>query len=634
MLKVKHLTKKYQNRVILNDLSFTLPNTGLIAIVGGSGCGKSTLLNILANLDKEYSGDVIFNNYNYKYYQEVISKEIGIIYQNYNLLNNYTAFENIKIAALINDNFIEKDIYNLAKTFGVDRNLLKKKCSVLSGGEKQRIAILRVLINRPSIILADEPTGALDSKNSNTVMELLKEVSKTSLVIIVTHNRVLANKYCDNVIEFSNLDKTKLVGKKEEKKKLKKHSKDNSFFQLIKCHMLENKIRHMLAILALVFTFVFTNLCLTFVFASNNIGNSISSNFYDRSVFAVSKSEKEKIEGSLFSYVQLSRPSISEIESLKIVFPDFDYFFDLSSFYPNVISISVNDKVINNVLFLPCFGKLNNNEIVINTALSNLIESDYINAKLESQFLYQNEPYEFKSELELKIVDVVEEITILNSPKIYYNYFFAYENLNNKYLSNNTSKTYLQIIKEADSNEPLSSYQMLINIKDQTKIKEMYKIMNKGITNYELTSNAYSIENTINEIVRAFLLVLMMFEIIAIISCFSIILYITLSIIIDYQKEKAILISLGKNKNSFFIVYFCEMILLLAFSIILSSIFLLIVKRFLISVVSNLSIPLKFNLLFPFLISTIAYIFVVFMITVIANEKLKKENLIELLRNE
>ncbi|MCH5171339.1 MAG: ATP-binding cassette domain-containing protein [Erysipelotrichales bacterium] len=634
MLKVKNLTKKFQSRVILNDLSFSFPNTGLIAIVGESGCGKSTLLNIIANLDKEYNGDILFNNYNYRDYQKEISKGIGIIYQNYNLLDNYTAFENIKISALINDNFIENDIYTLANEFGIDNKLLKKKCAVLSGGEKQRIAILRVLINKPSIILADEPTGALDSKNSEIVMKILKDISKTSLVIVVTHNLVLANKYCDNVIAFSSLNNIDLSRDKEEKKKLKKITNDKSFFQLIKCHILENKIRHFLAILALVFTFIFTNLCLTFVLESRSIGKTVSSNFYDRSVFAVSKSEKEKIEDSLFSYVQLTRPNTSEMMSLKRILPDFDFYYDLSAFYPNVISITANDKVINNVLFLPCFEDLKNNEIVINSTLEKLIDSNLLTTKLETHFLYQNETFQFRNELSLRVVNIIEEVSVLNNPKIYYNYFLAYNNLNSMYLSDAVPKTYIQIIKEVDNNDLLSNYQMLININDKTKIPDMYKIMNKGITNYEISSNAYSIENTINEIVKAFLLVLAMFEIITLISCFSIILYITLSIIIDYQKEKAILISLGKNKNSFFSIFFTEMILLLTFSTIVSSIVLMVLRHYLKSTITAFSIPLNLNMFIPFCLSTIFYVLIIFMITLIANEKLKKENLINLLRNE
>ena len=634
MIKVKHLTKRFQSRIIFDDLSFTFPSTGFIAIVGESGCGKSTLLNILANLDNDYSGDVIFNNYKYRDYQKDISKEIGIIYQNYNLLDSYTAFENIKISALINDNFAAENIYDLANQFGIDHGLLGKKCAVLSGGEKQRIAILRVLINRPSIILADEPTGALDSKNSEIVMEILKEISKTSLVIMVTHNLILAEKYCDNVISFSNLNKTNLAINAERKKKFKNQVRDNSFFQLIKCHMSQNKMRHVLAILSLVFTFVFTNLCLTFVFESRNIANSVSSNFYDRSVFTVSKSEKEKIEDSMFSYVQLTRPTPSEMIALKNVLPDFDFYYDLSIFYPNVISINSNDKVIDNVLFLPCFENLTNNEIIINTALSNLIESNLITTKLESQFLYQNETFQFETEFSLKIIEVIEEINILNNPKIYYNYFLAYDYLSKKYLSKSSQKTYLQVIKEANNNDALSSYQMLINVKDKTKISEMYKIMNKGITNYEITSNAYSIENTINEIVKAFLLVLLMFEVITIVSCFSIILYITLSIIIDYQKEKAILISMGKDKNSFFKIFLAEMIILFLISIIIGSIILLIIKHYLKLMVTTMAVPLNINILIPFLLSAVIYFSIIFIITFIANERLKKENLIDLLRNE
>ncbi len=632
MIKVQHLSKEIKGKIILKDLSFVLPDNGLIAIYGKSGCGKTTLVNILANLDKDYTGDIIFNNYKYQDYPYEISKNIGVIYQNYNLLNNYTVFDNIKISALINDNFDENKIIALCKNFNLDKKILHKKCRYLSGGEKQRIAIMRVLINEPCIILADEPTGSLDSKNSKIVMELLKKASQTSLVILVTHNLELAKIYCDNILEFSALNKQNLITTKKEINLINKRKKDKSFLSLIKCHMATNKIRHILASITLIFSYTFTSLCLTFVSEVRNI-DGFSANFADRSVFTISKSKKEKIENSVFSYTQLSRPTISEILSLKNILPDFTYYYDLSVFYPRIVNIVIDEQTIENVLFLPCFENLGQNEIKINNSLSKLINTSIINVKLETYFQYKAENFSFKRNLSLKIVNVINEISLMNSPKIYYNYYWAYDDLNKNALES-YQKTYLQIIKDANGNDPLSNYQMIINIKNYQNIPKMYEIINKGITNYEISSNAHSIESTINELVKAFLLVLLLFEIITLVSSFAIILYITLSIIFDYQKEKVILISLGKNKNSFFILYFTEIFILFVFAFVMSLLALLPANKALQSISNRFFLPLKCNLFWPIIISFLLYALLIFVITFIANEKLKKENLINLLRNE
>ena len=206
MLIIKKLTKKYENKTIFNKISLTFPNQGLYSIIGESGCGKSTLLNLIGCLDEEYEGEMFFDNHNYRIEANNIRKQIGIIYQNYNLLEDLSVKDNImislKIKGLVDDKIIEKTCEKL----NLSTDLLNKKVKVLSGGEKQRVALARILVTKPKIILADEPTGSLDSSNGNKVMEYLKEVSKDTLVILVTHNKDLAYKYSDDVILFESLN--------------------------------------------------------------------------------------------------------------------------------------------------------------------------------------------------------------------------------------------------------------------------------------------------------------------------------------------------------------------------------------------------------------------------------------------
>ena len=223
VLRISGLTKKYkinetQEKTVLDNISLMFPSSGLIAIVGKSGSGKSTLLNMISLLDKPTSGRVYFDNenvetWNQKRKEQYLNKDIGIVFQNYHLLENETGLFNVALPLLISgeDKKVSLQLAkNLLKDLYIDQQIYMKKCKDMSGGEKERIAIIRSIINNPKIVLADEPTGALDSHNSTLVMEIFKEISKKRLVIFVTHNIELVKKYADQVISIID-GKTKYI---------------------------------------------------------------------------------------------------------------------------------------------------------------------------------------------------------------------------------------------------------------------------------------------------------------------------------------------------------------------------------------------------------------------------------------
>lgn len=212
MIEVKNLTKTYgknKNAVkALQGVSFTLPDKGLVFIVGKSGSGKSTLLNILGGLDDATSGEIFVDGCditklkpneldNYRNYF------VGIVYQHFNLFEDETVLQNIKIATDISD----KNIDNATIDNVIDRlDLSEKKNTLvreLSGGQKQRVAIARALAKYPRMILADEPTGNLDSKTSIAIHNYLQRISKEKLVVVISHDMKSANKYADRIIEIS-----------------------------------------------------------------------------------------------------------------------------------------------------------------------------------------------------------------------------------------------------------------------------------------------------------------------------------------------------------------------------------------------------------------------------------------------
>lgn len=214
MLKLENITKIYEGKnfkqIALNDVTLAFRNNEFVSILGPSGSGKTTLLNIIGGLDKYTYGNLIIDGVSTRKYKErdwnnYRSKKVGFIFQSYNLINHQTVLSNVLLSLNIAGK-PKKESIKLAKKVLEDvglENYIKKKPKELSGGQMQRVAIARALVTNPDIILCDEPTGALDSQTSIQIMELLKKISKEKLVIMVTHNVTLANKYSDRVIALN-----------------------------------------------------------------------------------------------------------------------------------------------------------------------------------------------------------------------------------------------------------------------------------------------------------------------------------------------------------------------------------------------------------------------------------------------
>lgn len=239
MIEIKKLTKRYDEVVILENANYKLSNTGLVCLLGASGSGKTTIARMIAGIDNDYDGDIIVNGTSLKSLNndelcDYRKNNIGFVFQDYNLLKGYTAFENILYPIALNNESKEESI-EYANKLLAKLNITEKKdikIENLSGGQKQRVAIARALIGNPNIILADEPTGALDRKTSKQIMEILKEISKTKLVFVITHDPHICE-YADEVIEIENkeivCEKELNLSKKDnnEKLNLKKSTKIN-----------------------------------------------------------------------------------------------------------------------------------------------------------------------------------------------------------------------------------------------------------------------------------------------------------------------------------------------------------------------------------------------------------------------
>ena len=213
MLQIKNVYKEYRTgnlvQKALDNVSLNLRDNEFVAILGPSGSGKTTLLNIIGGLDRYDKGDLVINEISTKKYKDrdwdsYRNHTIGFVFQSYNLIPHQTILSNVELALTISGvskKDRKKRAIDALKQVGLEKQIHKKP-NQLSGGQMQRVAIARALVNNPDIVLADEPTGALDSETSIQVMELLKEVAKDRLVVMVTHNPELAEEYATRIVNL------------------------------------------------------------------------------------------------------------------------------------------------------------------------------------------------------------------------------------------------------------------------------------------------------------------------------------------------------------------------------------------------------------------------------------------------
>ena len=361
MIYIKKLKKTYGQEVILKNINLDLPRYGLIAICGPSGCGKTTLLNCLSGL-LPFQGDIEIDSKHLSSMSEKQKnkfrlKNIGFIFQDFKLFENESVMNNIlfpleTISSIPKESKIRK-CQSLLKLVGL---AVKEKqiVSKLSGGEKQRVAIARSLINNPKVILADEPTGALDSKTAEEIMSILQKISTKALVILVSHDEELTKRYADRVIKMKDGEINKIVycNKKEhetyipiEKNKYseKKPTIPLSFlFNHAKGAMKQKKWRTSICSLVTSMGLIGVGLAVTLSSSiSTNIKKAYTS-LIDESKIMISLKEDKSIYG-------LYSASYYEALDLKEKYPEYiydvgaNYVADFESYFPDINCIALGD---------------------------------------------------------------------------------------------------------------------------------------------------------------------------------------------------------------------------------------------------------------------------------------------------
>ena len=310
---IENVSKKYKKVTALQDISLKINNKGFLLLSGKSGAGKSTLINILSGLDTDYEGDVFYRdihlkNLSRKELNAYRNSEIGFIFQDFCLIENKTVFENLSLPLEI-QNSKENQIEKLLHQFGLEEHK-DKYPSELSGGEQQRVAIARALLKNPNILIADEPTSSLDLDNATMILDLLKEISETKLVIVVSHDISLIKPYADRIILLEN-------GKiRSDSQPLETIQEENTH-HFTSAHLSWKKVfsiflKLKISVFKIVFTLFLFILCFSlftigFAFATQNKNKLILQNMYaDHELYAsvslledMYKSENTKYEKSL-----------------------------------------------------------------------------------------------------------------------------------------------------------------------------------------------------------------------------------------------------------------------------------------------------------------------------------------------
>lgn len=616
-LIIKNITKYYETEnnkfYALKNINIRFPDKGLVSITGPSGCGKTTLLNLISLLDKPSEGQIIYKgtNINKLSRRQLLhyrNKEIGIIFQNYNLLENESVFTNIalpmQIANKKKQNYKNR-VEELLHLVNLNKDLIYKKVNELSGGEKQRVAIARSLANSPSLILADEPTGALDVKNSLQIMEILKKISERVLVILVSHNQQLVNTYSDHIVCIND-------GKTENIDLNKEHTFENINFKKVNgnkwvsslsfSNIKKRKGRNAISIISLSFSLICTFIIIGFSIGSNDASILEARKQLNYGTMSLSYEISSANNNQGLNLIRKARPNIEQIQHIKDKNNEIIIDYDLSYFFPNIVKFDIQDVVFENYLLSPVYsfsspfidesllikGEIPNNsinDIVINDIAYNILRNNLKTEPLNKTFSLSliskiNTNIEDKIHIEdnfifkenLKIVGVVKDFSFLSSPCVYYSYTAYKQYLDETHLIKELAISYLDILINCGDNDPISNYGLMAFLKDINK-KDVVKDLLNLDSNIVFNSNSYTREKAFLDLIDASTIGSSLFLIVACVGSILIVGIISFSSYSDDRKDIAILYSLGANKSQVLDMYLNENLVLCSLSIIISLIF-------------------------------------------------------------
>jgi len=391
LLRIANLKKSYnitktQKQDVLKGIDIEFKSGDLIALLGESGCGKSTLINILGGLDTDYSGSIVLKgdfirDFSESQMDDYRKKRVGLIFQNYNLISHMTLLENVEIAMEMSN--IEKNVrqeraMDLLKMVGLSQ-CAKKLPNQLSGGQKQRVAIARALANNPTIILADEPTGALDKDSADLILNILKKIAQSGkLVLIVTHSQKVAEE-CSRIIKMEDgkIVSDKVINNmhidsKRDKEIKPSNIKMKEIAKLSLNNLKRNKSRSLLVSIGMAIGIAAVVLILCLSSGLANYVNQVYSENLQSLQLSITKSSSgnfstteidniESLDGVNEIFISNNTTATYSFSSTEGLVSNLSAFYD--SFYPEILYGSI---------------VFDSNSIIINENLANALSSDAI----------------------------------------------------------------------------------------------------------------------------------------------------------------------------------------------------------------------------------------------------------------
>lgn len=646
MIKLSKASIGYsREECLLKEVDYEFGATGFYFVLGKSGIGKSTLLAVIGGLLKPLSGKV-----------EVFHKKpITYVFQEPNLLNGLPAKENggfSLITSGVEPQLVERKVKEQFQKLGI-LELMAKKPEEMSGGEKQRIALIRALLGENEILLADEPTGALDFLNAKIVMDALKQASKDRLILCVTHNIELAREYGDFILEIKDQKLVEVQRKEEGRKPEKKDKKELAKPEKMKvkealniAFSLFHKKKGRLWLSSIVCGFAFA--LLTFAFSilmnSDRFQKSMTDGYYSKDVFKIAQQETITQSNGLNlvrnnELANVTKREISEKFSSSF-YPSLSYFLPSSFEYPwenKIIDISVE----------PTFKKMgiqSSEEVFCNTSLLEALKSSKskmkgkvftlpVSRSVEIYYGDQTKVESFNHSWRFKIVDVIEEKGFFNSPTIYYDYSKVFDELGNLVIEGESGyKVKDFFIRNEYAGTAVRNYETVLRTSDYdafiawaNKRKKTFTLTSK----YKAASEAaVSIAESISKIA-----IVLTFSVVVIVFFIEFFTIFTMNM--ELEKEFALVKIFSSNPRSYHSILHFNRLFYFLFSLIPLVLMIPLLLKGIGLFMERIGLPKELlSLSFTAFLLSICFMFLIqFVASSIPFYKLKKDNLSHVLRS-
>lgn len=643
LFSCRKIKKNFEKEVILEEVNIDFPSHGIVTIMGPSGCGKSTLINCLLGLET-FDGKVYFLNQEIKNFEEFRNKYAGIIFQKFYLFEYLTVKENIEL-------FKNKsELTKVIKLLDL-KDKLNRKVSLLSGGEKQRVAIARTLMKNPRIIFCDEITGSLDEKNANKIMKYLKKISEEILIINISHNKLLADKYSDLVLTFKDKKINHFSSQEIDFKKSKNLKKLSLKSLLISSEnfMKKSIYKIILSSFSLAISLSLFGIVLNINRSLSNYFDEYKKSNLDYQVIELSINKETKVENTSFSLVKQTRPTQKELDKITHLTKNCFYGYNFANLLNSYTLLTCNNEKIS-FEFRPTLSSeiKSYNQLITNEKGYELLRSNNVLYQNKRSIEYINSKNEIINDvvdlnIQFKVIKINHEMSFMQEAIFYYSYSLMEEYLCSIKLDNLTKElnkpTSLgqRIILYNYDGDFYDTGSIFLMCKDKNKVEEIYKKINKvdffdtkmTCTNRSL-EKYYLLNNLLSSITNAvdiFLFLSLVISLFLLGICIN-------SLIIDEQKEIGVLKSLGILKKQVNHIIKIQVNTILLISFLFSFSFKLLVYYFI-----NLKIPflnlLNYNSLI-FENSIVLYLLIIigFIFTKIGQFMVNKIKISNVLREE